>query len=119
MINQLKLLNIVLSLGMITASIPGYSPSTLAQSQLNQDPNYQSNEKNSLYGDGITGINPMELIHRANLSNGRTMEEFNQESAGQIQNSASEFKRLQQQKILEQYRQQQVELESPADPMAE
>ncbi len=117
MINQLKPLNIVLSLGMITALIPGYSTSTLAQSQIDKDPNHQSGDKNSLYGDSITGINPMELIHRANLSNGRTIEEFNQESAGQIQDSASQFKLLQQQKILEQYRQQQ--LESLADPMPE
>ncbi len=120
MINQLKPLNILLSLATITVLIPSYTQSVNAQYQSTEDnPGYQSNEKDSLYGEGISGINPMELIHRANLSNGRSLEEFNQESAGQIQDSASTFKLLQQQRILEQYRQQQVESESPADPIAE
>ena len=77
------------------------------------DPNdqgYQSGEKDALYGDGITGINPLDLIHRANLSNGMSSEEFSEQSQGQIQNSASEYKRLQQERMLQQYRNQdQVE----------
>ena len=117
MINQLKSRNILLSLGIITVLISGYTQTAIAQYKAPDDPGYQSNEKNSLYGDGITGINPMELIHRANLSNGRSLEEFNQESAGYIQNSASQFKLLQQQKILEQYQQQ--ESESPVEVIPE
>ncbi|MDJ0533715.1 MAG: hypothetical protein QNJ70_14705 [Xenococcaceae cyanobacterium MO_207.B15] len=110
MTNQLKPLNILLSFGIITAIIPGYNPSAIAQ-YINPDDNtgYQSNEKDSLYGDGISGLNPLELIHRANLSNGRTAEEFSQDSIGQIRDSASDFKLLQQQKILQQYQMQQTE----------
>ena len=114
--NQIKPLNILLGLGMITAIIPGYNSVAVAQYQQNNEANsYQSNERDSLYGDGITGINPLDLIHRANLSNGRSYEEFNQDAAGQIQNSASEFKRLQQEKIIEQYQQS----ETPADSTLE
>ncbi len=75
--------------------------------------NYPSNEKDSLYGEGVTGINPMELIHRANLRNGRTPQEFQQESQGQINNSAQDFKELQRQRILEQQRSQDSETNSP------
>ncbi|WP_036476718.1 hypothetical protein [Myxosarcina sp. GI1] len=75
----------------------------MAQYREPNDANYPSNEKDSLYGEGVTGINPMELIHRANLRNGRTPEEFQQESRGQINNSAQEFK-MQQQRMLEQQR---------------
>lgn len=115
--NQLKSLNILLSLGIFTALLPGYSTPVKAQYQINDEPGYQSNEKDSLYGDGITGINPMELIHRANLSNGISTEEFNQNSEIRIQNSASTFKQLQQQRILEQYQIQQSE--SSVEPIPE
>ena len=118
MMNQFKPLNVLLSLGIITTLIPGYTTFALAQYTVKEEPGYQSNERDSLYGDGFTGINPLDLIHRANLSNGRSIEEFNQESAGYIQNSASEFKLLQQKKILEQ-QQQQVESESPAEIIPE
>ncbi len=107
--NQLRPLNILLSLGIITTLIPGYTDSAVAQYESSQEPVYQSNEKDSLYGDGISGLDPMQLIHRANLSNGRSFEEFNQDSILQIQDSASQFKLLQQQKILEQYQQQSTE----------
>ncbi|MGV2831103.1 hypothetical protein [Myxosarcina sp. GI1(2024)] len=78
--------------------------SALAQYREPADSGYQSNEKDSLYGDGITGIDPVDLIHRANLRNSRTAEEFQVESQGQINNSAAEFKQLQEQRILEQQR---------------
>ncbi len=115
--NQLRTLNILVSLGIITTLIPGYTRSALAQYESSGEPVYQSNEKDSLYGDSITGIDPMQLIHRANLSNGRSFEEFNQESILQIQDSASQFKLLQQQKILEQYQQQPTE--TPAESIGE
>lgn len=83
--------------------------SAWAQHQQPNDAGYQSNEKDSLYGDGITGLDPMELIHRANLRNSRTPEEFQQESQGQLDESVIDFKQLQQQRILEQRR-------SPEEP---
>ncbi|MGK7895348.1 MAG: hypothetical protein AB4372_17440 [Xenococcus sp. (in: cyanobacteria)] len=102
--NQLCQIAISLGLG-ITVALAATSP---AKSQY-VDPNdqgYQSGEKDSLYGDGITGINPLDLIHRANLSGGLSAEEFNEQSQGQITDSAAEYKRLQQEKILQQYRNQ-------------
>ncbi|MDJ0574511.1 MAG: hypothetical protein QNJ65_05025 [Xenococcaceae cyanobacterium MO_234.B1] len=117
MTNQLKPLNILLSLGIITALIPGYTTSALAQYRTpGDDSGYQSNEKDAFSTEG-TGLNPMDLIHRARLSNNRSVEDFSQDSAGQIQDSASEFKLLQQQQILEQYRKQQTE--SPAESIPE
>ena len=63
---------------------------------------YASNEKDGLYGDAPSGLNPLDLMHRAQQMNGRSATEFNQESQQQINNSVSDFKRLQQQRILEQ-----------------
>jgi hypothetical protein len=74
--------------------------SALAQNQDNEG--YQSNEQDSLYGDGISGINPLDLIHRAKLNNDRSTEEFDRDSQNHLNNSASEFKRLQQERILQQ-----------------
>ncbi|ELS01818.1 hypothetical protein Xen7305DRAFT_00015240 [Xenococcus sp. PCC 7305] len=102
--NPLSQIAIALGLGVAVA----FSLASTARSQY-VDPNdqgYQSGEKDALYGDGITGINPMDLIHRANLSGGLSAEEFNEQSQGQIQNSAAEYRRLQQERILQQYRNQ-------------
>ncbi|MBZ8179525.1 MAG: hypothetical protein SAL07_06905 [Oscillatoria sp. PMC 1051.18] len=70
---------------------------TLAQ---NVDPQesgvYQSNERDSLsgsFGDG--SFNPFDLIHRANLNSDRSLDEFRQESAENLNNAADEFRRLQ------------------------
>ena len=81
-----------------------------AQSSTFDDANLQSNEKDSLTGDSTLGINPLDLIHQYNLRNGRSSAEFNEESGSQIQDSASEFRRLQQERILEQNK---VNSESP------
>ena len=67
------------------------------------NPSYQPNE----YGSGSMGANgagfdPFQLIHRANLSNSRNMEEFNQDSQTNIQNAAENFKRQQQEMLLNQ-----------------
>ena len=78
---------------------------TVAQAQAGVDnQGYQSNEKDGLYGDAPAGLNPLDLMHRAQQS-GRSAEEFNEESQLQIDNSVSDFKRLQQQRILEQQQQ--------------
>ena len=102
--NQLSQIAISLGLG-VTITLGVTSP---VRSQY-VDPNdqgYQSGEKDALYGDGITGINPMDLIHRANLNGGLSSDEFSEQSQGQIQDSAVEFKRLQQERMLQQYRNQ-------------
>lgn len=73
-----------------------------AQSSTFDDANVQSNEKDSLLGDTTLGVNPLDLIHQYNLRSGQSSTEFNESSGTQIQDSAAEFRRLQQEKILEQ-----------------
>jgi hypothetical protein len=86
-------------------AIAGLNSAALAQS--GQDDGYQSNEKSGMYGDAPAGLDPLDIIHRAQQSNGRSAAEFDQEFQTQIDSSASDFKRLQQQKILEQQQAQQ------------
>lgn len=88
-----------------TVAIAGLSSSALAQAS--EDDGYQSNEKSGIYGDAPAGLDPLDIIHRAQQSNGRSAAEFDQEFQTQIDSSASDFKRLQQQKILEQQQLQQ------------
>ena len=90
-----------LGLGLALALATGLNSPTLAQTVTGNE-GYTSNEKDSLYGDAPAGLNPLDLMHRAQQLNGRSAAEFNQESEAQIDSSASEFKRLQQQRILEQ-----------------
>ncbi|MFM2313309.1 MAG: hypothetical protein RLZZ04_2585 [Cyanobacteriota bacterium] len=96
-----------------TMAIAGLSSSTLAQG--GGDDGYQSNEKSGIYGDAPAGLDPLEIIHRAQQSNGRSAAEFDQEFQTQIDSSASDFKRLQQQKILEQQQLQQSQQPTTKD----
>jgi hypothetical protein len=92
---------------MVIAAMAIARLSSSAQAQAGEDDGYQSNEKSGIYGDAPTGLDPLEIIHRAQQSNGRSAAEFDQEFQTQIDSSASDFKRLQQQKILEQQQSQQ------------
>ena len=86
---------------------------TTAQAQPGVDnQGYQSNEKNGIYGDAPAGLDPLEIMHRAQQSNGRSAEEFNEESQIQIDSSVSDFKRLQQQRLLEQQQKNTLEIEA-------
>ncbi|MGF1591045.1 MAG: hypothetical protein ACFCU7_17725 [Pleurocapsa sp.] len=96
--NQLSL---SLALGMALTLVAGFNSSAVAQTRTDEQ-GYQSNEKDPLYGDAPGGLNPMDLMHRAQQLNGPSAAEFNQESQVRINNSVSDFKRLQQQRILEQ-----------------
>ena len=87
----------------------------LAQVGESENNGYQSNEQDAIYGDGIGGLDPIKLMHRAQQMNGRSAEEFNQDSQGQINNSASKFKQLQQQRILEQRQKPTQEPETAAE----
>ena len=91
--------------GIAFALMCGISNSATAQIG-NNNQGYQSNEKNEIYGDAPAGLNPLDLMHRAQQNTGRSAEEFNQESQNQLNNSASDFKLLQQQRILEQQQSQ-------------
>lgn len=98
--NKLQLISII-SLGAMVALLVGNN-SALAQARVNDNNGYQSNEQDDTYGQGLGGLDPLELMHKAQQMNGRSAEEFRQESQGQINDSALKFKELQQQRILEQ-----------------
>ncbi|MEL6579171.1 MAG: hypothetical protein AAFQ14_05435 [Cyanobacteria bacterium J06621_12] len=100
MINN-RLYQLSFGIGMTLALVVGVNGSAAAQTGTDAQ-GFQSNEKDGLYGDAPAGLNPLDLMHRAQQFNGRSAEEFNQESQNQLNNSASDFKRLQQQRILEQ-----------------
>lgn len=59
----------------------------------------QSNERSSFDGGLGNGFNPMNLIHRANLTPSRKSEDFNNDSKQNIQSAAEKFKQQQMQKI--------------------
>jgi len=102
-----------LGLGIALSLAIGFG--TSAQAQYDTDQGYQSNEKDSgIYGDAPSGLNPLDIMHRAQQLNGRSAAEFNEESQAQIHNSASDFKRLQQQRILEQQKSKTTEVEAEA-----
>ena len=94
-------LNLVGKIALGLALAVGLSSPAVANSPTGNE-GYAPNEKDSLYGDAPAGLNPLDLMHRAQQMNGRSAAEFNEESQQQINNSVSDFKRLQQQRILEQ-----------------
>lgn len=98
---RLNKLRVSLGLGIIFTLLAGFNSTTLAQFQ-DDNSGYQSNEKDAIYGDAPAGLNPLDLMHRIQQANGRSDAEFSQESQVQLNNSASDFKLLQQQRILEQ-----------------
>ncbi|MEY2830828.1 MAG: hypothetical protein RLZZ574_86 [Cyanobacteriota bacterium] len=102
MIKNNRLNLIYWAIGIVFVAIAGLNSAALAQSSTGSDDGYQPNEKDGIYGDAPAGLNPLDIMHRAQQANGRSADEFSQESQTQIDNSASDFKRLQQQRILEQ-----------------
>jgi hypothetical protein len=79
----------------------GNTPFASAQSTLNNsnvfDDVRQGNERDPLLGG--SDIDMMDLIHRANLSGGRSLAEFVGNQSIQIQSAASDFRTLQLQRL--------------------
>lgn len=100
--NKFTQLTTIVGLGITLTLMSTIGQFSLAQTKDSANDGYQSNEENPFSGSGNGGFNPLELMHRANLSNGRSIDEFNQDSENNIKNSASEFKRLQQERMLQQ-----------------
>lgn len=88
-----------ISLGIILTLMASINP---VQAQSADNEGYQTNEKDTTYGDTPGGLNPLDIMHQAQQANRRSAAEFNAESQGQLDASVSDFKRLQQQRILEQ-----------------
>lgn len=87
---------------MAIAIISSFGQSAFAQSApIPGMDNYQSNEQNLLYGNsGFGNVNPMDLIQRATLAPSRSVEEFSAESQQNLDDAATEFKRLREQMLL-------------------
>ena len=94
---------IAVTLGLGLSCTLGLIVPSIAQTASSTNDSYQSNEQDAMYGNSTLGIDPIDLIHNYNLRVGRSAEEFNEESGTQIQNSAEEFRRLQQERMMEQY----------------
>lgn len=108
-------LALYLSLGTTFGIISSLGQSSLAQSvNPSSDSNYQNSEQNTL-GGGTFGnsFNPLDIIHRANLSRSRDMGEFNQDTQNNLTSEADKFKRLQQERLLQQEQLQK----QPSEPL--
>lgn len=105
--NRFNQLGISLGLGLIWTLAAGFNTSAFAQFNPDNEGS-QSNERNTFFGETTGDLDPIDLMHRAQQANRRSTSEFNEEYQGQLDNSVSDFKRLQQQKIIEQ-RQKPVE----------
>lgn len=90
-----KRVAMVIGFGLVAASAPAIAQQTNPQSSP-----YQENEYDAM-GSSTFGnsFNPLDWVHRANLSNGPSSEEFSQESQQNLHNAADEFKRQQQERL--------------------
>ena len=96
---RLAKISLTLGLGASLVLITGNS-FTFAQTAADLEGvgTYPANERDSFSGG--TDLNPFDLIHNARLGNGRSLEEFNQESQQNLDDAAAEFKRQQQELLL-------------------
>jgi hypothetical protein len=100
----------------LTPLVLGFNSITLAQSedypsvdgllQPNTQGELQKNEIDST-GESTfgSGLDPMQLMHNANFQRSRNGAEFAEDTRNNINNAANEFKKLQQQRILDQTQQ--------------
>ena len=97
-----KTISLLLSLGLM-----GLFPSLVNAQAINEkEPNpFQDNEKSPVYGEGI---NPMDLIHNANLLNSRSASDFAEDTDKNLNQAADDFKREQQRRIQEMQQQQSI-----------
>jgi len=103
--NKMSKLILVFGLGTFLSIAVGFNASVTAQIQPSNNDGFQSNEKDPTFGDAPGGLNPLDLIHKSQQGNIRNADEFSADSQGQIDSSVSDYKRLQQQKIIEQQQQ--------------
>lgn len=58
----------------------------------NNDEGFQSNENSSITGGGNGDFNPFDLIHNSRLNNGRNADQFNQDTAENIDDAAADYR---------------------------
>lgn len=81
-------LSVAACLALITPCLAQVNPNST-----NTD-SFQSNEYDP--ATGSSGLNPLDLIHRATMGNIRSPEEFREDSNENINNAANDFKQQQQ-----------------------
>ena len=86
-----------LSCGAILGVMSSLGQPTLAQSAdiLQNSESFPSNEQDSQSGSFGNNISPFDLIHQINLNNNRSLEEFNNETAKNLDDAAADFRRQQ------------------------
>ena len=105
-ISNLSKLILGFGLGSLLSITIGFDAAVTAQIQQGNNDGFQSNEKDPTFGEAPGGLNPLDLIHQSQKLNNRSTDEFNADFQGQLDNSVSDYKLLQQQRILEQQQQQ-------------
>jgi hypothetical protein len=99
LIFQKVTLTFSLSLGLALGIVFTGEKSTVAQiTQENEPVKYQSNER-STFGDSGNGFNPIDMIHRTNLSRSRGQGEFEEDTQKNLNDAANQFKRMQQERL--------------------
>ncbi|MDR9402775.1 MAG: hypothetical protein RI580_04985 [Halothece sp. Uz-M2-17] len=79
-----------------------------AQTPFEEEDPYPSTERDTFSSELGDGLNPFDLIHRSNFSQGRSIEEYRIEQQQNLNNAASQF-RQQQQQLLQQESQNTTE----------
>jgi len=51
------------------------------------------------FGEGIDGIDPIELMHRARFNRGRSLQEFSSDQQRNLEDASSNFRRQQQERL--------------------
>ncbi len=96
MLNKFMTKKLVVFLTLLGTTV-GFAPLTIAQSieQVDRDP-YQSNERNP-NGDLGDFMNPLGLMHRANLERSRNGGEFAEDTRDNLSEAAKSFREAQRQ----------------------
>jgi hypothetical protein len=103
--NRLNLLLAPLAFAAIALVVtsPAHAQATPESASANPNSGFNSNERTSGQSEVFQGgLNPLQLIHNANLRRSRDGSEFSDDTQTSLSRSAEEFKRLQRQKLEEQ-----------------
>ncbi len=108
----------------LTSLLFGFAAPAIAQTedysngllQPNTEGEFQKNEIDST-GESTfgSGFDPMQLIHNANFRRSRNGAEFAEDTQNNLNNAADEFKKLQQQRLLEQTQETESQINPSGD----
>lgn len=98
---MIRYLFLSLSLGLSLTVIAGSALSPAYSQSRDLDRGSDRNERDSFSSDLGEGLSPFDLIHRANLGGGVSMEQYRQRQEENLEGAASEFRQQQQQLLQE------------------